>query len=238
MHSLLPFLPLKKLHYSHVPAVKARCQTNCETRQTLQEPQPLLQSPKATGQLAPEEFYFACLYQIKLDPLRQIDHTVDMANKLLPGFTLVELLVVISILAILSTIGIGNFQSARIKARDLSRKSDLQTIAKSLEAYVNDHRTYPLSQDGKIICQSTPTTICDWGEPFTDGSTTYITTLPQDSVGAAKYVYVAGAGGGSYNLYTHLENEQDPLITTFDPVVECGSSTWLCNYKVSSSNVQ
>ena len=159
-----------------------------------------------------------------------------MTIKILPGFTLVELLVVIAILAILSTIGVGNFQSARIKARDLSRKSDLQTIAKSLEAYVNDHRTYPLSQDGKIICQS-PATICDWGEPFTDGSTTYITALPQDCVGAAEYIYVAGPGGGSYTLYTHLENEQDPLITTFDPAVQCGSATWLCNYKVSSSNI-
>jgi prepilin-type N-terminal cleavage/methylation domain-containing protein len=46
------------------------------------------------------------------------------------GFTLVELLVVIAILSILSTLGLANFQSSRIKARDLSRKSDLKPSPK------------------------------------------------------------------------------------------------------------
>ncbi|MBP9669997.1 type II secretion system protein [Candidatus Woesebacteria bacterium] len=152
------------------------------------------------------------------------------------GFTLVELLIVIAILAILSTLGIGNFQSARIKARDIGRKSDLQTIAKSLEAYVNDHGNYPLSDsNGKIICKS-GNTICDWGTPLVDDNdTVYVSRLPIDSSGSV-YKYISN--GTSYTLYAHLENNNDPSIATFNPTVTCGSTTILCNYKHTSSNLQ
>lgn len=151
------------------------------------------------------------------------------------GFTLVELLVVIAILAILSTLGVSNFQSTRIKARDLSRKSDLQTIAKSLEAYLNDHRAYPSSNsDGEIICQPSTSTICAWGDAFSDGVTTYTVTLPREPSSSLIYRYVSS--GTSYTLYTHLENSQDPAITTFTPSVYCGGTN-LCNYKITSSNL-
>jgi prepilin-type N-terminal cleavage/methylation domain-containing protein len=149
------------------------------------------------------------------------------------GFTLIELLVAMAILAILATIGFGNFQSTRIKANDVKRKSDLATIAKSLEAYVNDHRAYPLSDSGKIVCQDDD--ICDWGQPFTDGTSVYAAILPAPASGDSDYVYVST--GSSYSLYTRLENENDPDIDE-SIVVSCATSNVTCNYKVSSSNVQ
>ncbi len=156
-----------------------------------------------------------------------------MSSKILRGFTLVELLIVIAILAILSTLGISNFQTARIKARDLSRKSDLQTIAKSLEAYVNDHRSYPLSDvDHKIICKTGSS--CNWGQPFTDDTgTIYTAALPSDPVGAT-YQYISTTGA-SYTLYAHIENTEDPNVQT-GLGISCG--TLECNYKITSSNIQ
>lgn len=50
------------------------------------------------------------------------------------GFTLVELLVVITILAILGMIALSVFSNAQKQARDAKRKSDIDAIAKSLEA--------------------------------------------------------------------------------------------------------
>jgi type II secretory pathway pseudopilin PulG len=141
---------------------------------------------------------------------------------------------VIAILAILSAIGVSNFQSARIKARDVSRKSDLQTVSKSLEAYVNDHRAYPLSSsDGEIICKSDNSS-CEWGSEFSDTTgTIYAATLPQDSSGAS---YRYSSNGSSYTLYAFLENENDPAVVDIEPAVACGAAS--CNYKITSSNIQ
>ncbi|MEI8232802.1 MAG: type II secretion system protein [bacterium] len=155
------------------------------------------------------------------------------------GFTLIELLIVMAILGILSTLGIGNFQSSRIKARDLSKKSDLQTIAKSLEAYANDHRTYPRSDgsSGKIICK-TNNDVCDWGQVFSDGAnlseskTIYAAKLPTAPSGVYWYTSIDGT---SYTLSTSLENSNDQSII---PEFFCnGSSGVKCNYKITSSNI-
>ena len=144
---------------------------------------------------------------------------------ILKGFTLVELLIVIAILSILSTIGVANFRSARLKAMDAQRKSDLQTIAKSLEAYVNDYRSYPAT--GVLV----------WGQPLADPAhpeTIYSAKLPTDP-GSYDYVYVSG--GTSYTLYAYLENENDPARIETGITETCKTNV-LCNYKLTSSNIQ
>lgn len=149
------------------------------------------------------------------------------------GFTLIELLIVMAILAILSAIGVSNFRNARIKALDLNRKSDLQSIAKSLEAYANDHKSYPLSDtSNKIICQA-PDGVCTWGTPFTDGETIYMATLPKNfDIG---YIYISD--GIKYSISTYLANSQDPDIQELDQAIssKCGVSN-PCNYQVKSTN--
>ncbi len=156
----------------------------------------------------------------------------------LPGFTLVELLIVMAILGLLVAVGASNFQAARIKARDLQRKSDLVTIAKSLEAYVNDYGSYPRSNgNGEIICQP-PTGVCTWGAAFTDGgtkNTIYAATIPAEKNTNRSYRYLSSSGT-SFTLYAALENEKDPALETFTPAVDCGGTP--CNYKVTSSNIQ
>ncbi len=59
------------------------------------------------------------------------------------GFTLVELLVVIAIIGLLSTIGVVSLNSARAKARDSKRLSDVKQIAKVLEIYQSGKSEYP-----------------------------------------------------------------------------------------------
>lgn len=59
------------------------------------------------------------------------------------GFGLVELLVVISIISLLATIAISSFNSARVKARDLKRKLNVNQYRKALELYYIDNGFYP-----------------------------------------------------------------------------------------------
>ena len=149
------------------------------------------------------------------------------------GFTLIELLVAMAILAILSTIGFGTFQSTRIKAADSKKKSDLNAVAKSLEAYVNDHRSYPLSNAaGEIVCQGT-TTACSWGDPFIDAQNTiYTATLPYDDTGS---YYRYESDGTTYTIYALLQNENDLSIEPGLTAV-CDDDNIPCNYRVKSSN--
>lgn len=52
------------------------------------------------------------------------------------GFTLVEMLTVVAIIAILASIVVVNVNSARMRARDGRRISDIEAIAKAMEMYL------------------------------------------------------------------------------------------------------
>jgi len=65
------------------------------------------------------------------------------------GFTLIELLVVMVIIGLLSGLILPNLMSARERARDARRKSDLEQIQRALELYKMDQNpsAYPPSLD-------------------------------------------------------------------------------------------
>ena len=66
-----------------------------------------------------------------------------MKQKTSRGFTLIELLVVIAIIGILASIVLVSLSSARTKARDARRISDIKQIALALETYFSDNAQYP-----------------------------------------------------------------------------------------------
>lgn len=68
-------------------------------------------------------------------------------NKKSLGFSLIELLVVISIIAIISAFTLPNFMGARDRARDSARIADMEGIKSALRLYYNDHQSYPLALD-------------------------------------------------------------------------------------------
>ena len=61
------------------------------------------------------------------------------------GFSLIELLVVVSIISLLSTIVISSLDIQRQRARDAVRKSDLRQIHNALELYYVATGGYPNS---------------------------------------------------------------------------------------------
>lgn len=151
-----------------------------------------------------------------------------------------ELLIVMVIIGILSTIGLGSFQSSQQKGRDSKRKAELKQIGVALEAYYNDHGEYPLGSAGLIAgCNGGAT--CAWGDQFVDeNGTIYMVTLPEDPRESNEYFY--DSDGSYYQIYARLENTLDVDISTDvndNPQVfsgvQCGELE--CNYGTSSGNV-
>jgi len=146
------------------------------------------------------------------------------------GFTLMELMVVMVIIGILTTIISGNFVQAKLRARDAQRKNDLAQMQRAMEAYYNDHGTYPSFVVANMA----------WGAPFTDSATsvTYMNQLPNDpQQPVSQFSLLVSTDGTKYHLLAHLENDKDEDKTTESNVTTrfCGSQSY-CNYGVTSTN--
>lgn len=64
-------------------------------------------------------------------------------RKLKNGFSLIELLVVISIIGVLSAILMMNFVGTRERSRDSQKIQDLNSLKSALRMYYNDNQAYP-----------------------------------------------------------------------------------------------
>jgi len=126
------------------------------------------------------------------------------------GFTLVELLIVISIIGVLTTLLMANFIGVRQRARDAQRKSDLRQIQSALELYRSDQGVYP---------QLVPN--CSNSIKSPDCSTsTYMQTVPGDAMGSSYYnggKYYFLSNGTTYTIGACLENPSDSQGTSTNP---------------------
>jgi prepilin-type N-terminal cleavage/methylation domain-containing protein len=100
------------------------------------------------------------------------------------GFTLIELMIVIAIIAILAAILIPNFLHARAEAQTSGCEGNEKQIATAMEEYAVDHNgTY--GPGGQV----TSTLL----------GTLYLGVTPSDPVNASKYTVTTT--GGSYGSY-------------------------------------
>ena len=119
------------------------------------------------------------------------------------GFTLIELMVVISIIAILSGIGFATYSGLNKKTRDSRRKVDLEVIRQALELYRSDVGIYPGSNGW--CTQVSNTTYPEVKNALQAG---YVERVPQDPRYAdtyQDYFYMNISSGQKYALYAELE---------------------------------
>jgi len=136
------------------------------------------------------------------------------------GFTIIEILVVVTIIGLLTLTAVVTYSAFLKQSRDAKRKADLGQVAAALEMYRSNNDTYP-------------TTLAT----LTSG-TIYIQSVPTDPK-SASYVYyfnaVDSAGGVcdgtptdscvSYTLGAHLEN----VATTCQSLsTQCTSNCTYC----------
>ncbi len=102
---------------------------------------------------------------------------------------MIELLVVISIIALLSTIVLGALQDARAKARDRALASSVMQLQNAIEIYKTNHGTYPgqlLPSTAWMNYSSTTGLITDPDNIFSQIQL-YIPTFPRSTVGVVQY---------------------------------------------------
>lgn len=63
------------------------------------------------------------------------------------GFTLLELMIVITIIIILATIGAGRYEQSMVRAREAALHQDLTVMRKAIQQYTEDKEMPPSSLD-------------------------------------------------------------------------------------------
>ena len=153
------------------------------------------------------------------------------------AFTLIELLVVIAIIGILAGVVVVNVGSARVKARDAKRISDMKAIQTALEMYYDDNDgSYPNPCSNSWCYQSGG----NWSNLGTVLSG-YLSSLPVDPSGSISPS--PWSGGFTYGYYP-LINCSDKYMLVYrlesismdnSPGVTCGGNTF--NYGHANSTL-
>ncbi|MFH1790275.1 MAG: prepilin-type N-terminal cleavage/methylation domain-containing protein [bacterium] len=126
------------------------------------------------------------------------------------GFTLIELLVVIAIIGLLSTLAVVALSSARTKARDSKRLSDLKQVQTALELYFTDNNGYPTAS---VTLGATSAACLNTSGFSTLGcSNPYMGNVPADPR-SGSYSYVSTAST-SYRITATLEGTMSGMSGT------------------------
>lgn len=132
------------------------------------------------------------------------------------GFTLIELMIVIAIIAIVFGIVITSANLVKRNSRDAKRQSDLRAIQSALEQYRADNIYYPA-------------TLPSGGSSFFYNGKTYLNSIPTDPTSSTSTPYVyrgldstgnlcssSGKVCVNYCLFAALENPpSNPSLPTY-----------------------
>ena len=155
------------------------------------------------------------------------------------GFTLIELMVVITIIGLLASMVLSALSSTRVTARDSQRLSEARELMKALELYRTKNGSYPCSGPA-----TSAGVVCGSGAPVADSSdyarlvrvnggsysaldtllrSTLGLSIPGDTKGSALIYRVRNTGGGtpdsnSYTVLIGFENSTQGASSTSDGV--------------------
>ena len=152
------------------------------------------------------------------------------------AFTIIELLVVITVMAVLSTIALFGFNKVQAAARDTARQQIMKGFQAALQRYYGENQAYPYGTSGSCP-YSSPVNIQDLvngGSSFDLVSKCYLESIPFDpktkmtitsgawapviflngvsvcgltgNSSGAKYYYSGGTTGASYILQLDKES--------------------------------
>lgn len=105
------------------------------------------------------------------------------------GYTIVELLVVVAILAVLMGIGMGSYGNAQKASRDARRRADLKQMQTAMEQYFS-------------------TNAASYSNGCTNMAANFSGGIPTDPLSNAPIGCTVTGGGLGYCLFTDLEKDE------------------------------
>ena len=147
------------------------------------------------------------------------------------GFTLIEILIVVAIIAILAGSVLVGFGPAQRQGRDTRRISDLRQVQNALGLYYAKCGYYPGAVQAGSACASF-LSINSWSSLTSTltGSNIGTKQIPNDPTSGNNYLYGTDATGSSYVLGAVLEDRNNPVLQNGPQVstfgVNCGATTF------------
>lgn len=109
------------------------------------------------------------------------------------GFSMIELLVVSSIIILISSIALVSFQTATLRSRNGKREADISQVRSALEVYRATEGTYPVHVNYSGLMANN-----DFAQFLTGAS-------PSDPKDSTPYVYTYTSDGFTYSICYTLE---------------------------------
>ncbi len=119
------------------------------------------------------------------------------------GFTLIEVMVVVVILAILAAIIVPKIMNRPEQAKLVKVKSDIMNIEQSLDLYRLDNGVLPSTEQGLQALVTKPS-----GDPAADNWSGYLKALPKDPWGHPYHYANPSSHGLDYDVFTYGANDQ------------------------------
>ncbi len=121
------------------------------------------------------------------------------------GFTLVELMVVIAIMGLLSSIVLASLNTAKNQSNNAKRAADLLSMRTALELYYNSNNTYPVVSGWQSQCSAWGGVAANSVIPnlVTGGYMPSFPADPQMSASGNTCCYLYYSTGTSYKILDH-----------------------------------
>lgn len=129
------------------------------------------------------------------------------------GFTLIEILVVVTIIGLLTLTAVVTYGAFLKQSRDAKRKADLSQIASAVEMYRSNNDTYPATiAEGASLCDPA-------GCPPTGSK--YLEKFPSDPKSSSSYKYYYSGSTSDYTLGAYLETTSTCPVTVSCTIGNC-----------------
>ena len=124
---------------------------------------------------------------------------ISYSKRRMKSFKFIEGVIVVLVVSGLFLFTLNQFDLARKKARDVQRRNDLRSMARTILSYYNDYGKFP----AETVINNL------WGKEFNDQGYIYMKVVPKENYFDKEYCYKVGTGGSYSQLFTDLENDPE-----------------------------